>query len=86
MTDEAKVVVRFTRAVSIYNAGEIAGFSPAVAQAYVDAGAAEVYTPPTPQQSKAQAETIAARADDPRSDLTAFSKGKDTSAKGRKRK
>jgi hypothetical protein len=46
MADESKLVaVRFTEKQSPYNAGEVAGFTPEVAQRYVHAKLAEFYDP-----------------------------------------
>ena len=67
--------VRFSRSVSLYNAGEVAGFDDAVARAYVEAGAAEWHqqapSAPLPALEVAEPEV------DPRKDLLAFSKGSD---------
>lgn len=67
--------VRFTRSVSLYNAGEVAGFDDPVAQAYVDAGAAEWYqaapAPPAPEAERSEAGSAGTP------DPLAFQKGTD---------
>lgn len=66
--------VRFTKPVSLYNAGEVAGFDDAVAQAYVDAGAAEWHQPPEAPVAPPVPESPS---EDPRTDPLAFQKGTD---------
>lgn len=80
MGEPELVAVRFTKPCGIYNPGEVAGFSQAVAGAYVQAGAAEYH-----QASSAHAAAVAEeRAEDPRSDPLAFAKDQDA-PKGRRR-
>ena len=61
MPDEPKLVpIRFTDKHSPYNAGEIAGFPPALAKRYVDAGFAEYHMPDKVLQPSIDASSLAA--------------------------
>jgi hypothetical protein len=58
MADEPKLVpIRFTDKHSPYNAGEIAGFPPALAKRYLDAGFAEYHVSDKAPQATDEAST-----------------------------
>ncbi len=45
------IAVRFIKGMTPYQAGEIAGFSDEIAQAYIKAGVAEEYKAPQPAKA-----------------------------------
>jgi len=61
-----KLVIRFNGHSGVYVAGDIAGFPPAIAHRYVDAGVAGWYPPlekkPAEDEKKAEPKSKAARA------------------------
>lgn len=71
-------VIRFLARVGVYNPGEVAGFDEPVADAYIESGVAEPFTPPS-----AAPATPVENPDDPRHDPLAFAKG--TERKGHRK-